>query len=338
MTAILTAGCAGDHVSGIRIETAPALPNPIGYAGMAAAFSSRTLIAAGGANFPDRMPWEGGQKHFSRDIFVFDGARWEKRGELPRPVAYAAFAGTPEGLIVAGGCDAHTCLAETRRVNLRTGIVDNLPSLPAPVAFAACAVAGGRLYVVGGQDSLTATHALDTVFSLDLTGIENGWERLPPLPGKARILACAGDADGQIHVMGGVSLSSGANGNPVRTYLKDTYVFDPKTRNWRRGHDLDSPLAAAPSPAPFIRGAFVIAGGDGGAFVASGQPPSRHPGQPADIRIFIPETGGTRDAGRLPVGVVTAPVAIRGEGEAYIVSGESAPGVRTPQVVRITAP
>ena len=90
----------------VAMEPLPDLPDPLGRAGMMAAVlkdsaGQEVILAAGGSNFPGKMPWEGGTKVFYKDIFLLkqtDGKwSWRKVGELPTPNAYAAFAATPTG-------------------------------------------------------------------------------------------------------------------------------------------------------------------------------------------------------------------------------------------------
>src|SRR5688572_3878214 len=48
----------------------PAYPLKPGMAGLISGAHNGVLIAAGGANFPERMPWEGGVKVYYDEIFV----------------------------------------------------------------------------------------------------------------------------------------------------------------------------------------------------------------------------------------------------------------------------
>ncbi|MFN6050335.1 MAG: galactose oxidase, partial [Planctomycetia bacterium] len=43
-------------------EKLPPLPDEAGFASMFAGVAGEKLVAAGGANFPDKKPWEGGTK------------------------------------------------------------------------------------------------------------------------------------------------------------------------------------------------------------------------------------------------------------------------------------
>jgi N-acetylneuraminic acid mutarotase len=60
----------------IQWETVAELPakdglhKSLGLAGPIAGISNDVLIVAGGANFPDSMPWLGGKKKYYSDVYV----------------------------------------------------------------------------------------------------------------------------------------------------------------------------------------------------------------------------------------------------------------------------
>jgi len=58
----------------------PPLPDPTGFAGPFAGTSGGALIVAGGANFPDKMPWEGGRKVWYDTAYVLDRTNGAWRG------------------------------------------------------------------------------------------------------------------------------------------------------------------------------------------------------------------------------------------------------------------
>ena len=338
LIAMLAAGFAGCSESSgpvVHVSRAPDLPDALGFAGMAAGAPGPSVIAAGGANFPGKPPWEGGAKHFSKSVFALRDGVWRKAGELPRGLAYAAYAATPEGLVIAGGCDERECFADTFLLRVETeGVrLEPLPPLPTPVAFAACATYENRLFVIGGVASPDATVALDTVFALDLAHPSKGWARLPAPFSGGRMLATAGVSGGRLHVMGGVSLAP-ENGKPHRIYHAEVRAFSFADGVWRDEPSLPLPLAACPAPAPAFADGLLLAGGDAGEFAKTGKPPWEHPGQPRTLRLYRPATGECVVVGETAAGVVTAPTVVA-DGAILIVSGEAAPGVRTNVVSRL---
>ena len=91
---------------GLEWGTLPDLPDTPGYGGPYAGTHNDALIVAGGANFPDAPPWEGGKKVWHDRIFVLekDATKWRTLDvTLPRPLAYAATVSTADGIYVLGG-------------------------------------------------------------------------------------------------------------------------------------------------------------------------------------------------------------------------------------------
>ena len=54
----------------MKWEPLPSLPEPLGYAGSFSGVGRGALLVAGGANFPDRPPWEGGTKTWTDRVFL----------------------------------------------------------------------------------------------------------------------------------------------------------------------------------------------------------------------------------------------------------------------------
>jgi len=131
----------------------------------------------------------------------------------------------------------------------------------------------------------TATTALKTFWSLDLDHLDGGWRELEPWPGPERMLAVAGVARSDFLLFSGASLRAGADGKPVRTFLRDAYRFTPGP-GWRRLADLPRAAVAAPSPAiPRGDGALLVVTGDDGTKVDF-QPVREHPGFPRDVLAY----------------------------------------------------
>lgn len=337
-TASVLAGCSGAPLS-LQFEQAPALPDPVGFAGLGAGVCGDAIIAAGGANFPGNPPWEGGRKVFSRNVYVFEDGAWRAAGTLPSAEAYGAYCGTRDGLVLAGGTDDAENFRSVIRVSIRGGAasVERLPSLPGPVAFAACAEWQGKLVVIGGTDSPQATHALNSVYGLDLSNPEKGWTCLPAIPGRGRLLSVAGTFGDKLYLFGGCSLSPDAAGRPVRTFLKEAFVLDAENDAWRPVRQLPEPLVASVGPAPVAGDALLLLGGDTGFFHNNGKSPAEHPGQPKTIYAYRPGSDTYALVGELPHGIVTAP-AVEWRGAVWLISGETGPGRRTNRVTVLRHP
>ena len=324
---------SGPVPEGWKAERLPSLPDREGYAGLFAGVSRGVLLVAGGANFPGKKPWEGGEKVWYDTVFGLDrpGGKWRVVGKLPRPLGYGVSASYRDGVVCVGGSDSKRHHGEAFRLEWVAGraVVNPLPPLPMPVANACGALVGDRLFVAGGQVSPEASEALRTVFRIDLASEVPTWREIEPCPGPGRILAVAGSLDGAFWLAGGAELVLGPGGRAERRSLKDAYRFDPD-RGWKRIDDLPHPVVAAPSPAPAEGSGLFILGGDDGSRVHD-SPPERHPGFLREILRLDSRAGTWAGAGTLASPRVTVPV-VRWEGEWVLPSGEIRPGVRSPEV------
>lgn len=304
------------------------LPDAEGFAGSFAGVTNGALVVAGGANFPDKKPWDGGKKVWTDRAFVLDkpDGKWRDAGTLPRPLGYGVSASHGTGVVCVGGCDTDRHFADAFRLDWKGGrlVTTPLPPLPRPSAYLCGALVGGDLFVCGGQEKPDSATALKTAYCLRLTAREPKWERLDDLPGPGRMLSVAASHAGAFWVVGGVELV------PGRKYLRDAYRYDPG-RGWARVKDFPSPVAASPSPAPSGDAGFFVLGGDDGSQV--GVPPEKHRGFSWAVTRFDAKSGEWVRAGELPAARVTVPCVVWG-GAWVIPSGEARPGVRSPEVWR----
>src|SRR5690242_14600786 len=111
---MMTSGCAPSGDLHFEWRRAAALPGDhggpsIGVAGAINGVSEGAFIIAGGSNFPEAMPWDGGKKVYSDKVHVLfaDGGRyvWDKAvtGRLPEKIAYSGYTSTEKGIVYAGG-------------------------------------------------------------------------------------------------------------------------------------------------------------------------------------------------------------------------------------------
>jgi SSS family solute:Na+ symporter len=312
----------------------PALPDPEGFAGPFAGTHHGALIAAGGANFPDKMPWDDGVKVWYDRVFVLSTPEgpWKEVGTLPRPLGYGVSISVADGLVCIGGSDANQHYRDCFRLqwNDEKLTVVELPHLPGPCANACGALMDGVIYVAGGLDSPTATSALNTFWSLDLADPNAQWQERESWPGPARMLATAAVQDKAFFLCSGTDLKVDSDGKTVREYLRDAYQYQP-ARGWKRIADLPRSAVAAPTPAPaFGQSTFLIVGGDDGTLV-NFQPPEEHPGFPKSILAYHTITDTWKVAGEAPASHVTTSM-IPWLDRHVILSGEVRPGKRTPVV------
>lgn len=321
-------------------EQLPALPDALGMAAPFAGVSGGVLMVAGGANFPDGMPWEGGKKVWHERVWVYVPAegKWRAAGRLPRPLAYGVSVSVNGLILGIGGSDAERHHAGVLAWEWRGGQLvdaDVTPGdLPVPLALAAGAVdAAQNVYVACGSSEPGEQKASARVFVAGFHGSPPRWKELPELPGGPRILPVAA-ADGEdFLVFGGAALEP-KDGKVVRRYLRDAWRYRPG-KGWERLADLPRPCVAAPSPAPVAAGSVWLVGGDDGS-LAGFQPPAAHPGFPGTVLRYHLAEGSWSEAGRAPQPRATLP-AVPWDGGFVFPSGEVRPGVRSP-VVQIFRP
>jgi SSS family transporter len=322
------------------VEWSPIAPLPDEH-GLAAAFAGEAggvLWVAGGTNFPNGAPWDGGMKAWYDTIYALDhpGGKWREAGRLPTPLAHGVSISLPEGLLMIGGNDADRHHSRVILMRSQDGklVFEDQSALPYPLANMAGALVNGTILLIGGSASHDATEASNALLAFDTRRPQDGWKTLEPLPAAGRILPVAGSRAGRFFVFSGAQLRPGSDGKPVRTYLNDAWSYQPGT-GWKALAEMPRPAVAAPSPAPAVGVShlFVIGGDDGS--LANFEPKSRHPGFPRGILQYDCVTNTWAEAAKLPDPLVPPVVAtVAGwRGQWIIPSGERRPAVRTTQVL-----
>lgn len=300
-------------------------PN-IGLAGVFAGFVGGELLVAGGANFPEGTPAEGGVKRYHADTYVYDAASgWRLFPDnLPEARAYGVAVRLPDGILCIGGCDERRCTADVRLLTLENGapVLKDYPSLPRPLAHAAGCRVGDRIYVAGGIGTVDDARTTSDFFVLDLHRLDRGWSELAPWPGPSRAFAvAAAQSDGFDNCFYLFSGREFAPGEPWNV-LDDGYEYNPRLDRWRRLEG-SFPVMAG-TALPFGTNHILMLGGR-----------SATNGDEAMLRLYHTVTGSTVET-RAPEGVtlpVTTQLLATDDG-LLVASGEVAPGVRTPVLLR----
>ena len=210
--------------------------------GVAAAFAGNvggSVWVAGGCNFPFNPAFIGGEKKYYADVFALDdlsgatSTQWKKIGELPRALAYGVGVSVPDGMLCIGGTDGRASSSSVYRLSrdhsgkLR---IDSLAPLPVALDNMAGAYGQGYVYVAGGQINGTPSLA---AFRLHLSGNAT-WERLPDIPGEARLQPAAAVQNGAtaacFYLIGGYSPATAQHVGKAHT---DGLVYNPQTKTWR---------------------------------------------------------------------------------------------------------
>jgi len=340
----------------------------LGLAGPVTGVNHNVLIVAGGANFPDSMPWKGGKKKYYDEVYVLqkddvNKFSWlaTKPLHLKRKLAYSGNVSTPDGIVCVGG---ETDTGHTREVFLlqwdavrKDIILKELPSLPVEVANAAVTNIGKTIYVAGGEDG---NKVLNTFFQLDMSVSLPEWKRLPDLPIVMSHLVAVAQSNGKnqcVYVIGGR-----AKANYGLSDLHNTvFCFDPAKSSWKQLSDISdgrktTNISAATAVA-FGETCILLIGGDKGNIfhqierynmnitdaktaeekerlqTEKIQLLNNHPGFSKDVLAYNTIDDCWTKIGELPgFGPVTT-TAVKWNDDIFIPSGEIKPGRRTHEVL-----
>ena len=316
----------------------PAVDNEpnIGVAGAFSGFIGNTLVIAGGANFPEAMPWEGGTKEWWNTIYYIDAkdssATWKIAEEvLPNSRAYGVSVELPGGLLCIGGCDSIQCYKDVfliRKKNRQIELSLSWPALPVPLANATGALLNNCIYVAGGQISMKEQAATDHFYKLDLSDLKKGWQELATWPGEPRGYAVSAvQSDGFDKCF---YLFSGRNYQADGTVkvLTDGFVYNPRMKSWKK-LDRQFPVMAGTALPTGINHILLFGG------VPQLIPGSvDHPGFDNTVRLYhtITNTLVEREISPYILPVTTS--IAKKDNAFYITSGEVKPGIRTPEIVQ----
>jgi N-acetylneuraminate epimerase len=310
----------------------PPLPDAEGFAGSFAGVSNGALLVAGGTNFPEKKPWEGGAKVWYDTVYVLKNpnAKWKVAGKLPRPLGYGVGVTYNNGLICAGGSDRDRHYRDVLRVEWTNGKLTTspLPSLPRPIANCCGAMVGDVLYIAGGIERPDSKDTSNRAWQMDFRSKPHQWTEITTWPGRGRMLAVAAGFKGAFWLVGGVDLTAGSDGTAQRHYLTDAFRYDNRN-GWKRITDLPHPVVGAPSPAPFDEKSLYLLGGDDGSQVAT--PPDQHRGFGKTSLRYDVTTEKWTDAGAIVAPRATLPSAFW-NGSWVLPGGEVRPGIRSPEV------
>ncbi len=343
----------------------------VGLAGAYFGIDDNVLIVAGGANFPEALPWNGGRKRYYNEIFVLnkDKSEWELMKEkLPFNSAYGGAVSTSEGLLCFGGNTADKTISESYFINyipeLKKVEIVTGPELPVPLTHFAFAEIDNVIYVAGGLSSKSAGSS-SHFFSLDISNANSAdrrWKELKSWDGKSRAFGVGVAQSNGLHNC--FYLFSGRNiqANKDPHILFDAHVYNPSINEWSvisTGEQSEFPVMAGTA---FAVGASTIVFPSG----ANGQLMlkeihlkkqlanfkdkntadslnqvllnhlNKHSGFGNQVLAFNTVTHETYMLGNLPsTGQVTTS-AVQWEDDFIIPSGEIGPDVYTTKVLKIS--
>ena len=333
----------------------------IGVAGPIVGVINDKLIVAGGANFPDKMPWQGGKKIYYNNISIFNKEKeqvfQEKiQNSLTSNIAYAANCITPLGVVYAGGENE---LGLSDKVYLlqwdeasNSMRQTKLPDLPVETTNGSLVCIDNTIYFLGGE---TLTNTTNQFYSLNLIKINQGWMTLPVLPkplSNMVVVAQYLNGQKQIYLMGGRAKQK----NGISDFSSDVYSFDIHLKIWDKKKSLPYPLSAG-TGAVFSEKYILLFGGDRGErFNKVEQTISNinlekdelrkenlisiknkllesHPGFSNEILLYNTQKNIWLSNGFIPFNTSVTTNLVQWGDEIIIPSGEIKAGVRTPRII-----
>ncbi len=336
--------------------------NPsIGVAGPVAGIHQKVFIVAGGSNFADGMPWNGGKKKYYNKGYVFkkdknDVLELFKSFELPADLAYAASCAVSTGILVAGGentagLSKKVFIIQWNETENNIGII-KLPDLPDAVTNAAITCVGNIVYLVGGE---MENKVSDKLICLDLNKCNLGWKELSPAPKPVShtiFLAQSSTETDGIYLLGGRK----KNNNGLSDLYASVYVYIPVKDAWIEKSPLPYALSAG-TGIIFSKNNIFLFGGDKGetfhrtealiaaiALETDGekkqllnqqkiQLQTNHPGFSNKVLCYNSTTGVCKIIGKIPYFTPVTTLACKWDNEVLIPCGEIKAGVRTPQIL-----
>ena len=235
----------------------------IGLAGPIVGVIDNELIVAGGANFPNGMPWDGGKKTYQKEVYFYDmeadgKINYSKSLIFEDSLAYAANVSYKNKIYSAGGERNGVATSDVFSYYLVGDKLERtaLTSLPMALTNGALTVVDDKLYFVGGEN---ADLVSDKVFVYDLANQQKGWEQFAVLPNPISHSVVVYDDKGNILIIGGRK----RNENSFSDIYRTVYNLTISTKTLSTLAELPEPLAAGTGV--YYDGNVLVFGGDNGS-------------------------------------------------------------------------
>lgn len=324
-----------------------------GIAGAVAGVDGERMFIGGGANFPDKMPWDGGAKQYHDELYIYDASYAIQKGyyHLPEKIAYTANCATPLGVFFAGGENEQGISSKAYILRWSDAqqkpIFTALPNLPVALTNASAVYIDELIYVIGGEMKDAVS---DKVWCLDLRHRSLGWDNITRLP-KPVSHAVVVAVEKQIFVLGGRKKNIGA----ISSLYDAVYSFDLYHNVWTDHPPLPYALSAGTGLVK-NKGILLFGGDKGTVFskvealllaIAQEQDADKkaalvqqkndlqkqHPGFSSDILYYALPTGKTSVVSVLPYPTPVTTMALWWNNMIILPSGEVKAGIRTPLIL-----
>jgi len=361
---VLELSCKSSEDTSVSIKWSddlilPAIGKDSVNPGLAGAFSGiygNYMIIAGGANFPGKLPWDGGKKVYHPDAYLFHNENnvWNfvKTFPLKDTLGYGASVSLGEGVVCLGGENENgitdrSFLLKYDSISKQLISTPFVP-LPIPLTNLSAIALGEKIYIAGGA---TVDSVSNKMFVLDYRETNRKWKELASLPRRLTNFVMT-NLGNEIYVIGGRCLQ----GNGISSLYSSVYAYDIRSNSWKEKHPLPYSLSAG-TGIGLNEEQILLFGGDRGETFHKTELllqqigrekdstkkaalineknilQKNHPGFSPVILEYDKEKDSWRQAGEIPFPSPATTIAIRYKDEIIIPSGEVRAGVRTPHIL-----
>lgn len=207
-----------------------------------AAYINGNLIVAGGANFPDRLGFEGGSKAFYDEIMIYDNTTesWKNIGHLYTPSAYGVSVSLPEGALWIGGNNDIESLNSCFYIKLTSEdslVIEKYISLPSPMDNFSGSSIDDIVFIAGGNVNGKPSNK---VFTIN-TKTDSLWTELTDYPGIPRVqpvmTSIVTEGKTFVYLMGGFY---GGDENQKPVVATEILRYDVTSQEWLKvGEQVD---------------------------------------------------------------------------------------------------
>ena len=338
----------------------------LGLAGAINGVNNDVLIVAGGSNFADKLPWEGGKKVYYDKIFVLEKKGneycWNKnvKSILPESIAYCGNTSTASGIAYVGGENengiSNKCFLLKWNKKENTVEVKPLPDLPFALTNVAVTNIEDVIYAVGGDEQNNSSNSF---FSLDLKDKNLHWKKLPDFPialANATVVPQNSKSGEKIFVIGGRAKTPSG----ISTLHNTVFAFDIQKNQWKRCADISNgahttKLSAAGGVALGNKEILITGLDNGNTFhqietliskIARANNPEEkqklteeknnlsihHKGFDKSLLLYNTNSDVWTKIGELPFPAHVTTTDVKWGNDIIVSNGEIKPGVRTPDV------
>ncbi len=324
-----------EDITTVEWEQTTSFPDRAGRSAAYAGVSDGQLVVAGGCNFPGTPASEGGSKLFYNDIHTLVNGEWVKsKAQLPDASAYGVSIQADDKLYFIGGTsDGKSSLSSV--YSYADGVLTPHKSMPHGRDNMAGAAIGSNLYIVGGVIDGVPTNE---VLVYDTQSDE--WSQIAPYPGAPRVqpvvVAQNAAEEKRLYLFGGFDTQT-------KSVMTDGWAYSPREKRWM---PLESSPESVAGGVGFAVGVHSIVAGGGvdkdrfeyGLSISSDSVRKHYMTQEPSWYQFGDELYAYNTIVNRWSKLASMPAAragatiVEGDGEWFMVMGETKPGVRSDEV------